>query len=121
MADTKDLNVLLDAHVPIIGIETPDEQRVLELLLRFAMERSLSFYEWTATRGLQLGRFGERPSGESEHTDPEALLAHIARTPGPSIYVLCDFHPYLDNEPINTRWLKDIALELSNCKTRSSL
>ena len=78
MADTKDLNVLLDAHVPIIGIETPDEERVLELLLRFSMERSLSFYEWTATRGLQLGGFGERPSNqEYEHTDPEELLKHI--------------------------------------------
>ena len=118
MADTKDLNVLLDAHVPIIGIETPDEERVLELLLRFSMERSLSFYEWTATRGLQLGGFGERPSNkEYEHTDPEELLKHIATTPGPSVYVLCDFHPYLNNEPINTRWLKDIALahkELQN-------
>lgn len=111
MADTKDLNVLLDAHIPIIGIETPDEQRVRELLLRFAMERSLSFYEWTATRGLQLGGFGERPGEDVEHTDPDKLLQHIANTPGPALYVLCDFHPYMREEPLNTRWLKDIALE----------
>ncbi len=112
MADTKDLNVLLDARVPIIGIESPDEQRVQALLLRFAMERGLSFFEWTITRGLQLGGFGERPSNDpTEHDEPEELLQHIATTPGPAIYVLCDFHPYLKDEPKNTRFLKDIALD----------
>ncbi|MFT7654799.1 MAG: SpoVK/Ycf46/Vps4 family AAA+-type ATPase, partial [Candidatus Azotimanducaceae bacterium] len=29
---------------------------------------------------------------------------------GPGLYVLCDFHPYLINEPKNIRFLKDIAL-----------
>ena len=112
MADTKDLNVLLDAHIPIVGIESPDEQRVQALLLKFAMERGVSFFEWTITRGLRLGGVGERLSNEPiEHDEPEDLLQHIATTPGPAIYVLCDFHPYLKGEPKNTRYLKDIALE----------
>ena len=107
MADTKDLNVLLDARVPIIGIETTDEQRVRELLLRFAIERTLSYFEWTATRGLKLGGFGTRPAGgDSEYLEPEKLLNHIADTAGPSLYVLCDFHPFLLDDAINTRWLK---------------
>lgn len=111
MADTKDLNVLLDAGIPIIGIESPDEQRVLALLLRCAIERQLSFYEWSVTRGLQLAGFGARPDDkETDLTDPEEVLRHIAHTPGPGLYVLCDFHPYLDNEPKNVRYLKDIAL-----------
>ncbi len=115
MADTKDLHVLLDAKVPIIGIESPDEQRVLALLLRFAMQRELSFYEWTVTKGLTLGGFGERPPREAaELTDPEAVLQHIAGQKGPSLYVLCDFHPYLDGEPKNVRFLKDIALAHDN-------
>ncbi len=111
MADTKDLHVLLDAKVPIIGIESPDEQRVLALLLRFAMQRELSFYEWTITKGLALGGFGERPpKSESELTDPEAVLKHIANQKGPGLYVLCDFHPYLNDDPKIVRYLKDIAL-----------
>ncbi len=112
MADTKDLNLLLDAKVPLIGIESPDERRVLALLLRFAMRRQLSFYEWSATRGLRLAGLGEAlPSVEQELNEPEAVLAHIAATPGPAIYVLCDFHPYLENEPKHVRYLKDIALD----------
>ena len=111
MADTKDLNVLLDAQVPIIAIETPDEQRVLAMMLRLAMQRQLSFYEWSITRGLRLSGFGEQPPKEGEFCDPEEVLRHIAQTPGPGVYVLCDFHPYLGDEPKNVRLLKDIALE----------
>lgn len=111
MADTKDLNVLLDANVPIISIESPDEQRVLALLLQCAVQRGVSFYEWSITRGLTLSGFGERPNpDETELNEPEELLKHIARQPGPSLYVLCDFHPYLKNEPKNIRYLKDIAM-----------
>ena len=117
VADSKDLNVLLDAQVPIIGIESPDEQRVLALLLRMAMHRQLSFYEWTITRGLKLAGFGEHPKdGDAELTDPEAVLRHIAAQQGPSLYVLCDFHPYLAGEPKNIRFLKDIALDHDNQK-----
>ena len=112
MADTKDLHVLLDAQIPIIGIESPDEQRVLALLLRFAMQRNLTFYEWSVTQGLRLGGFGEQPSPE-EQTEPEDVLAHIAQMRGPNLIVLCDFHPYLKNEPKNVRYLKDIALSHS--------
>ena len=117
MADTKDLNVLLDARVPIISIESPDEQRVLSLLLRCAMQRSLSFYEWSVTQGLKLSGFGTQPdNAESELTDPEEVLKHIAQQPGPSLYVLCDFHPYLRNEPKNIRYLKDIGMAADKLK-----
>ncbi len=117
MADTKDLNVLLDAGIPIIGIESPDEQRVLALILNCAMQRQLSFYEWTITRGLKLAGFGTRPDDkETDFTDPEEVLQHIAQTPGPGLYVLCDFHPYLKNEPKNIRFLKDIALNYEQGK-----
>jgi len=111
MADTKDLAVLLDAKIPIIGIESPDERRVLALLLQSAIQRGLSFNEWSVTQGLQLGGFGARPDNtDADFTDPEAVLEHIAEQPGPGLYVLCDFHPYLNNEPKNIRYLKDIGL-----------
>ncbi|MDH3642489.1 MAG: AAA family ATPase [Gammaproteobacteria bacterium] len=111
MAETGDLKRILDAKIPIIVIESPDERRVLALLLQFAMKRALSFYEWRVTRGLELGGFGAAPEQGKELDDPEALLAHIADKPGPGLYALCDFHPYLKDEPKNIRFLKDIALE----------
>ena len=52
MSDTRDLGLILDARIPIVVIESPDERRVLALLLQFAMQRGLPFSEWSATRGL---------------------------------------------------------------------
>ncbi|HEY5645437.1 MAG TPA: AAA family ATPase [Pseudomonadales bacterium] len=111
MADTKDLSLILDAKIPIVVVESHDERRVLAMLLRFAMQRQLSFYEWRVTRGLHLGGFGTEVADAAALNDPQSLLAHIASHQGPSLYVLCDFHPYLANEPRNVRYLKDIALD----------
>jgi SpoVK/Ycf46/Vps4 family AAA+-type ATPase len=111
VADTKDLSLILDAKIPIVVVESHDERRVLAMLLRFAMKRQLSFYEWRVTRGLELGGFGAGVDSDADLKDPETLLSHIASTPGPSLYVLCDFHPYLANEPTIIRHLKDIALD----------
>jgi hypothetical protein len=111
VADIKDLGMILNAKIPLVVIESADERRVLSLLLRLAMERRLSFYDWRVTRGLVLGGFGSAPEKGAELTDPEALLAHIADTPGPALYALCDFHPYLRESPRGIRLLKDIALD----------
>lgn len=111
MADTKDLSLILDAKIPIVVVESHDERRVMAMLLRFAMQRQLAFYEWRVTRGLELGGFGAGVENNEGLKEPEALLEHIAGNEGPALYVLCDFHPYLANEPTIIRYLKDIALE----------
>jgi hypothetical protein len=111
VADIKDLGMILNAKIPLVVIESADERRVLALLLKLAMERHLSFYDWRVTRGLSLGGFGSAPENGAQLTDPEALLAHIAANPGPSLYALCDFHPYLRDAPRVVRYLKDVALD----------
>ena len=116
MAETKDLGMILDAKIPIIVIESPDERRVMALLLRFAISRGLSFYEWSVTKGLHLGGFGSTPKQGDELTEPLELLQHIAKHRGPALYALCDFHPYLTDEPKNIRYLKDVALEFGNLR-----
>ena len=40
MGDTKDLAMMLDAKIPIVVIESPDETRVLEFLARFAHDHA---------------------------------------------------------------------------------
>ena len=110
MTDTKDFDLILDTGIPLIVVESADEPRVLSLLLDAAIARRLSYYEWSSTRGLRLGGFGERLPDQTQHTDPIDVLKHIALTPGPAIYALCDFHPFLDKDPVAVRYLKDIAL-----------
>lgn len=112
MADTKDFNLILDARIPLIVVESTDEPRVLALLLNSALQRRMAYFEWTATRGLKLGGLDDPNRGEAQCIEPVEVLRHIATTPGPAIYALCDFHPWLDKEPVNVRHLKDIAQDI---------
>ena len=110
MSDTRDLGLILDAGIPIVVIESPDERRVLALLLQFAMQRALPFSEWTATRGLRRSELIGEDAG-IKHAAPDEALMHIAATHGPALYALCDIHPYLAGEPKTVRHIKDIALD----------
>ena len=42
MHATHDLELMLDAKVPIIAVETQDERRMLDLLIRVTISRALS-------------------------------------------------------------------------------
>lgn len=118
MDDTHDLGLILDANTPIIVIESLDERRVLKLLLSLALTRGQSLQEWSATNGLRAGGIAPDLRQDPVLSDPDELLAHLARswqsdgnsTTGAGIYALCDIHPYI-NEPKIIRWLKDIALD----------
>jgi hypothetical protein len=73
-----------------------------------ASQPALPVFEWLVTRGLRridtdLG------SGQTFNADPSAVLGSI-RDGMPGVYVLLDFHPYLD-DPVHIRMLKDIALD----------
>ncbi|MET0660505.1 MAG: AAA family ATPase [Steroidobacteraceae bacterium] len=111
MSDTRDLGLILDARIPIVVIESPDERRVLALLLQFAMQRGLPFSEWSATRGLRRGELVGDDSSDVALCDPNKALIHICSTQGPALYAMCDVHPYLTNEPKTIRYIKDIALD----------
>jgi SpoVK/Ycf46/Vps4 family AAA+-type ATPase len=114
MGETRDLALILDAGIPIISIESHDEKRVLALLLKLAIHRRLAFSQWSATRGLRDGTTNEPAPMSVRFSEPIELLAHIAATPGPCLYALCDLHPFLTGahaDPRIVRHLKEIALE----------
>ncbi len=111
MRDTKDLGLILDTKIPIVVIESPDERRVLALLLQFAMSRGLPFSEWSVTQGLRRTELMGDPPPNIKHAEPDEALSHILKSPGPALFALCDFHPYLTGEPKTVRLLKDIAHE----------
>ena len=107
--DLNDLALILDSKVPILVIESFEEPRVLEMITGLAVHRTLPLFTWSMTEGLNRLGFGERPeSGESP--DARHVLEAIKANNTPSIYVLCDFHPYLKDEPINVRLLREIAM-----------
>ena len=111
--DVNDLCLMIDSHVPIIVLETYDELQALELLTRVAIKKSLALKSWSVTKGLsgQQG-FDSAAIDAEDSKDPKAILAAMQHDINPSIYALCDFHPYLAvGEDENIRLLKDAALE----------
>jgi SpoVK/Ycf46/Vps4 family AAA+-type ATPase len=110
MRDVKDLALIIDAGVPIIIVETQDELRALELLTQVAIKQQLGFSRWSITEGLKQAGFSDELELLSDPESPTEVLKKIKQTKTPSLFALCDFHPYLVNNPEHVRLLKDIAL-----------
>ena len=112
-----ELQTLLASRIPLVIIESREEGRAIELVREAAMRaqrgRNWGVFQWTVTEGLL--RVDVNMGGPQHMlAQPEQLLRHIRATPMAGIYVLLDFHPYLEN-PLFVRTLKDIAQEYDKC------
>lgn len=109
MQDIHDLGVILDCRIPIIVLESHEEQKALDLFMRVGRKRDKPVFKWTMTDGLHKVSFGLQLVKDTKHTEPEEVLQRIKGGAEPGFYVLCDFHHWLDEHPKNIRLLKDIA------------
>jgi len=106
MQNIKDLEALLRSDVGIITIETQEEARVLGLFDRIRYNVPVPLFRWTVTEGLQ--RLDKDMPAQMHNRKPLELLTQIKSTSTPGIYLLLDFHPFLD-DPVHVRLLKDIV------------
>ena len=107
--DIHDLGLVLDSKTKLILIESWDEARVLETLTGLAIRRGVGLQVWSATEGLRRLSFVDGQA-DSSTQEPEAALKLIKADPQPTLYVLCDLHPYLTDNPRLVRLLKEIAM-----------
>ncbi len=112
MDQNHELKLLLQSRSPIIVVETQDEARILEILLSINIATSSTEYRplfrWTITDGLQRLDIDLEP--QLLNADPTGVLRHIRAVDKPGIYVLLDFHPFLE-DPVHIRLLKDICIQ----------
>ncbi len=116
MSDFADFQLLIKSRTPLVVIETTEEARAIAMVEHAGRDMKRMVFQWTATRGLEvagsapLSLVDHQAMGEqSEAAEPEELLAKIRANKKPSVYILCDFHPYLQDEPVLVRRLKDVA------------
>lgn len=107
MHDSHELELILKSHIPIIVIETREEQRALNLIKSLQFRLALPLYQWTVTEGLRRIDLDYEP--QRHNAEPTEVLGNIKAGAQHGIYILLDFHPYL-NDPLHVRLLKDIAL-----------
>lgn len=107
----RDLELILQSRMPIVVIETRDEKRMLHLLRTITLSRAskeyLPLFRLTITDGLQ--RLDIELEPQLHNSEPPEVLRHIRAVAKPGIYVLLDFHPYLQ-DPVNVRLMKDICM-----------
>lgn len=102
-----DLEVLIDSNRPLIVLETDREMQVMEQLRRISLRSSKAYFQWTITQGLL--RLAEGYQAQSVNRDINQLFGQILSTSQPSVYVLVDFHHYI-NEPVCIRFIKDVMI-----------
>jgi hypothetical protein len=107
----RELEMLLASHFALIVIESREEGRVLQMLTEAGIKavrgRNWAIFQWTVTEGLRRADI-EMGGAQRTVSEPAQLLRHLKATPAAGIYVLLDFHPYLQ-DPTNVRMIKDIA------------
>ena len=104
----RDLSALVRSNVPLIVIETRDEARARQAVLDIARASTtpLAVFEWAVTRGLRRADVDLGPA-QAFNAEPGRVLGWL-RDAVPGVYVLLDFHPYLD-DPVHVRMLRDVC------------
>jgi ATP-dependent 26S proteasome regulatory subunit len=99
-----ELRLLVNSHHPIIAVETPEEERLEQLLQDVSAELAVPLFTWSVTAGL-----AKAHGAAIYHTDDaEQAVANIALIQGDAIFLLKDFARYCDNDRVCRR-LRELA------------
>ena len=115
MHNITELKQIMDASIPLVIIETFEEKKVEDKLLRLTSQRGQQLSRWSVTDGLSRLSFGPQLAAtQTRFNEPVELLRHIKASTEACVFMLCDFHPYLTDQPEIVRLIKDIALNHLN-------
>lgn len=110
-----ELDTLIRARYSLIYLVTWEEQRLDAILSQLAESHGKAHLSWSVTRGLRrVG--GARGTHVEGGKDPVEALGQIEKLAEPSLVVLKDFHPFL-NEPVVVRSLRELAHSLKSTYT----
>lgn len=103
----KNIEILIRARYPLIYTVSFEEIRVVDSIKKIAKRRNKNFLQWSITEGL------ETPEGSflAEFKDPVKVLEYILQMDTNGIFVLKDFHHYM-NDPVIIRKLRDLGHSL---------
>ena len=102
-----DLAALVRSRTPLIAIESNEEPQVVHLVRQIARRLELKAFRWTVTEGLQAFDPSDQP--QQAVMKSQELLNYIKNSARHSLFVLLDFHHYLQDD-VHVRFLKDIGL-----------
>ena len=103
----KNIEILIRARYPLIYIVSFEEMRVIHSMKNISNRRNKQLFLWSITQGL------ETPDGSclAEFKDPVKVLEYILQMDINGVFVLKDFHHYM-NDPVIIRKLRDLGHSL---------
>jgi AAA+ superfamily predicted ATPase len=112
----EDVDRLIRARYPLLYVVTWEEERARKYFMALAEGQGKSLYEWSITDGFRrLMGPKDAPRQEQRTREPMAVLNEILQSDVAAIYVLKDFHGYLETPEI-VRQLRDLANALRRSK-----
>jgi len=103
----RDLEAIIRSRTPLIAVESNEEPQIVTIVKQISQRLQLRAFRWTVTEGLQ----AFDPNDQPQHSvlKSQELLNFIKTSSPNSLFVLLDFHPFLEDK-VHVRQLKDIAL-----------
>ncbi|MFO0584790.1 MAG: AAA family ATPase [Anaeromyxobacter sp.] len=111
----QELDTLVRARYPLVWLVTWEEQRLLAILGELAESHGKALLTWTVGKGFRRPPGARTPPPEGAATPLEALRA-VEGLQEPSLVVLQDFHPFLQ-DPSVVRGLRDLGQQLKGTFT----
>lgn len=102
-----DLAAIIRSRTPLIAVESNEEPEIVMLVRQIAAKEQMRAFRWSVTEGLQAFDPNDQPTQSVMKS--QEVLNHIRVNANNSLFVLLDFHPYLE-DAVHIRHLKDIAL-----------
>jgi hypothetical protein len=115
-AFVKELDTLVRARYPLIYLVSWEEQRLDAVLEEMARSHGKTLHTWSSTQGLRKIAGARYVPPQESTRDPVEALTAIHKLSEPSLVVLKDFHPFL-NDPVVVRWLRELAHHLKSTHT----
>ena len=115
ISSAREVEDLDKARYPLLYVVSSEEQRVERALKDMALRREYKLAAWSITKGFE-AIAGEHRGGDVK--DPLKALDHIMGVEGRALFVLRDFHAFLDNPQV-VRKLRDLGHALK--KTRKNV
>lgn len=103
----RDLEAIIRSRTPLIAMESNEEPQIVGMIREIAKKLNLVAFRWTVTEGLVAFDPNDQP--KQPVMKSQDVLNYIKTSSYNCIFVLLDFHPYLE-DPVHVRYLKDIAL-----------
>jgi ATP-dependent 26S proteasome regulatory subunit len=121
MERIEQLKILTRAKYPLVYIISWEERRIEDMLRHVAAERRKQLYVWTLTDGIIPVDSPHEVSVDTGTRNPLAALDYMAMSHESAIFVLKDFHPFLDGrggteQAVIVRKMRDVINQLKESR-----